>query len=349
MLVTGGAGFIGSALVRHILANAQARIVNVDKLSYAANPLTLQSFGSGNRHTHVRADICDGAAMARVFADARPDLVIHLAAESHVDRSIDSPAEFIHTNVHGSYVVLEAAARHDRERRAAGKQPLRFVHVSTDEVYGSLETEGQFSEDSSYRPNSPYAASKAAADHLARAWRTTYGLETIVTNCSNNYGPYQFPEKLIPRAIIRALHGQPVEVYGQGLNVRDWLHVDDHVTALWLVAQRGAAGRTYNIGANCECKNIDLVRTLCSILDEALPQSAPHMRLIQFVTDRPGHDLRYAIDASRLRDELGWQPSISLAEGLRGTVRWYLDNKEWWTPVLKESYDTGRLGLAVGL
>lgn len=344
MIVTGGAGFIGSALVRHLLADTDAFVVNVDKLTYAANPLTLDVFAGNDRHRFVQADICDRDAMAKLFAEVDPDVTIHLAAESHVDRSIDGPADFVSTNVQGTYSLLEAAARQAGRR---GDQPApRFVAVSTDEVYGSLGDEGRFDEDSAYRPNSPYAATKAAADHLARAWHTTYGLETIVTNASNNYGPYQFPEKLIPRTILRGLQGKTLEVYGEGTNVRDWIHVDDHARALWIAANDGVPGHTYNIGAACEMRNIDLVRALCAALDAARPDRAPHDRLITFVSDRPGHDYRYAVDATRANEQLGWHPDIEFTQGLRRTVDWYLANQDWWEPILGSSYDGGRLGLA---
>ena len=344
VLVTGGAGFIGSALVRYLLTKTTAKVVNVDKMTYAANPLTLETLLKIRQHQHIQGDICDAKAMADIIDETAPDIVIHLAAESHVDRSIDGPADFVRTNILGTYTLLEVVARYRRERAAPELQDLRFVNVSTDEVYGSLGPDKQFFEESAYNPNSPYAATKAAADHLTRAWHTTYGLETIVTNASNNYGPYQFPEKLIPRTIIRALLGQPIEVYGQGTNVRDWIHVDDHAEALWLAAVKGRPGRTYNIGAESECQNLDLVRRLCAILDDNCPEAAPHGRHIAFVADRPGHDHRYALNPSRIQKELGWQPSISFDDGLRSTVGWYLENRTWWEPLLKKSYDGGRLG-----
>ena len=326
VLVTGGAGFIGSALVRYLLTKTTAKVVNVDKMTYAANPLTLETLLRIRQHQHIQVDICDEKAMADIIDETAPDIVIHLAAESHVDRSIDGPADFVRTNILGTYTLLEVVARYRRERAAPELKDLRFVNVSTDEVYGSLGPDKQFFEESAYNPNSPYAATKAAADHLTRAWHTTYGLETIVTNASNNYGPYQFPEKLIPRTIIRALLGQSIEVYGQGTNVRDWIHVDDHAEALWLAAVKGEPGRTYNIGAESECQNLDLVRRLCAILDDNCPEAAPHGRHIAFVADRPGHDLRYAIDSSRIRDELGWEPAHTFRDAIGHTVRWYLEN-----------------------
>ncbi|MCX7645675.1 MAG: dTDP-glucose 4,6-dehydratase [Rhodobacteraceae bacterium] len=341
ILVTGGAGFIGSAVVRAAI-RAGHQVVNLDALTYAANLANVASVANAPGYAFEHADIRDRGALDRIFAAHRPDAVMHLAAESHVDRSIDGPATFIETNVTGTFNLLEAARAYwVREGRPAG---FRFHHISTDEVYGTLGSEGLFTETSPYAPNSPYSASKAASDHLVRAWHETYGLPTVMTNCSNNYGPFHFPEKLIPVVILNALHGRPIPVYGQGLNVRDWLYVEDHAEALLTVIARGAVGRSYNIGGNAEARNIDLVRKLCAILDRRRPQAAPHDRLITFVADRPGHDLRYAIDASRIRAELGWRPSVTLDEGLERTVDWYLANEDWWRPLLSRHGVGERLG-----
>lgn len=327
LMVTGGAGFIGSAVVRLAVARGH-EVVNVDKLTYAACLENLASVAGSNLYRFEQADICDRAAMERILADHRPDAILHLAAESHVDRSIDGPGTFIETNITGTYTLLEAARAYwTREGRPEG---FRFHHISTDEVYGTLGETGLFTEDTAYAPNSPYSASKAASDHLVRAWHETYGLPVVLTNCSNNYGPFHFPEKLIPVVILNALAGKPIPVYGRGENVRDWLFVEDHADALLLVCQKGALGRSYNIGGYNERRNIDLVRTICALLDGRRPEGAPHERLITFVTDRPGHDLRYAIDASRIREELGWQPSVTVEEGLARTVDWYLENEDWW-------------------
>jgi dTDP-glucose 4,6-dehydratase len=347
VLVSGGAGFIGSAVVRHIIRHTDWTVANVDKLTYAG---CLESLGDARhhpRHVHHKLDICDRVAMAEIFAAFRPDAVLHLAAESHVDRSIDGATPFIETNVGGTFTLLEAALAYWRTLDAAARARFRFQHISTDEVFGSLGPTGKFTEESPYRPNSPYAASKAASDHLVRAWHHTYGLPTLATNCSNNYGPYHFPEKLIPLTIIRALRGQPLPVYGQGNNVRDWLYVEDHAAALTLVLQNGEPGQTYNVGGNSERPNIDVVRAICALLDELLPDSAhrPHARLIEFVTDRPGHDARYAIDARKIERTLGWRPSCSFEEGLRRTVRWYLDNRAWWERIMSGAYRGERLGL----
>ena len=342
ILVTGGAGFIGSAVVRRAVAEGLG-VVNVDCLTYAACLGNVASVAGHPAYAFEKADIRDGAAMARIFADHRPDAVLHLAAESHVDRSIDGPAAFIDTNVRGTYTLLEAARRHwEAAGRPAG---FRFHHVSTDEVYGSLGSTGRFTEDTPYDPRSPYSASKAASDHLVRAWGETYGLPVLVTNCSNNYGPFHFPEKLIPVVILKALAGQPIPVYGKGENVRDWLYVEDHAEALLHVLRNGKRGRTYNIGGENEARNIDLVRRICAILDDRRPAGAPHDRLISFVADRPGHDLRYAIDPARIREELGWRPSVTLEEGLARTVDWYLANEGWWRPLLDRPGVGARLGL----
>lgn len=341
ILVTGGAGFIGSAVVRAAI-RAGHQVVNLDALTYAANLANVASVSNAPGYAFEHADIRDRDALDRILAAHRPDAVMHLAAESHVDRSIDGPATFIETNVTGTFNLLEAARAYwVRQGRPDG---FRFHHISTDEVYGSLGPEGLFTEDTPYAPNSPYSASKAASDHLVHAWHETYGLPTVMTNCSNNYGPFHFPEKLIPVVILNALHGRPIPVYGQGLNVRDWLYVEDHAEALLAVVERGAVGRSYNVGGNAEARNIDLVRKLCAILDRQHPQGAPHDRLISFVADRPGHDLRYAIDASRIRDELGWRPSVTLDEGLERTVAWYLANEDWWRPLLSRQGVGERLG-----
>ena len=330
ILITGGAGFIGSAVVRAAIA-AGHEVVNLDALTYAANLANLASVEDSPRYAFEQADIRDRAALDRIFAEHAPDAVMHLAAESHVDRSIDGPGDFIATNITGTFNLLEAARGH---WAAAGKpESFRFHHVSTDEVYGSLGETGLFTEDTAYDPRSPYSASKAASDHLVRAWHETYGLPVVLTNCSNNYGPFHFPEKLVPVIIINALHGQPIPVYGKGENVRDWLYVEDHADALLTAIERGAPGRSYNVGGNNERRNIDLVHTICALLDEMRPGERPYAELISFVADRPGHDQRYAIDASRIRDELGWEPSVSVEEGLRRTVQWYLENEAWWRPL----------------
>jgi dTDP-glucose 4,6-dehydratase len=343
LLVTGGAGFIGSAVVRLAVARGH-EVVNLDAMTYAACEANVAPVAQSNQYTFEQADIRDRAALDRIFALHRPDAVMHLAAESHVDRSIDGPGEFILTNINGTYAMLEAARAFWVQ---AGKpDSFRFHHISTDEVFGSLGPTGQFTEDTPYDPRSPYSASKAASDHLVRAWHETYGLPVVLTNCSNNYGPYHFPEKLIPVVILNALHGKPIPVYGKGENVRDWLYVEDHADALLLVVQKGAVGRSYNIGGENERRNIDLVRTICTLLDEMAPKSTPYADQITFVTDRPGHDARYAIDPSRIRDELGWRPSLTVEEGLRRTVRWYLDNPDWWQPLLDRAGVGTRLGKA---
>jgi len=342
ILVTGGAGFIGSAVVRMAMARGH-EVVNLDKLSYAACLDNVASVAESAAYAFEQADICDAAALARIFATHQPDAVMHLAAESHVDRSIDGPAAFIETNVTGTFTLLQAAREYWEGR---GKfEGFRFHHISTDEVFGSLAADDPaFSETTPYAPNSPYSASKAASDHLVRAWGETYGLPVVLSNCSNNYGPFHFPEKLIPVVILNALAGQPIPVYGKGENVRDWLFVEDHAEALLLVLEKGALGESYNIGGDNEARNIDLVREICSILDDLKPEAAPHDRLIEFVTDRPGHDLRYAIDASRIKNELGWQPRVNLAEGLRLTVQWYLENEAWWRALQDRSGVGERLG-----
>ena len=341
ILITGGCGFIGSAVVRQAVAAGHA-VVNVDKLTYAACPANVADVADGPAYAFEEADIAGRAAMDRIFAAHAPDAIMHLAAESHVDRSIDGPGAFIETNIVGTYQLLAAARAYwEGQGRPAG---FRFHHVSTDEVYGSLGAEGRFTEATAYDPRSPYSASKAASDHLVRAWGETYGLPILVTNCSNNYGPYHFPEKLIPVIILAALHGRPIPVYGRGENVRDWLYVEDHATALLQVLARGRVGETYNIGGDAEARNIDIVRQVCALLDTRRPEGAPHDRLITFVTDRPGHDFRYAIDASRIRDELGWRPTVTLAEGLAKTVDWYLANQDWWQALLDREGVGQRLG-----
>jgi len=348
-LVTGGAGFIGSALIRMMLAETDADVVNVDKLTYAGNLESLPDAEANPRYAFEQIDICDGAALRDTFERHTPDVVVHLAAESHVDRSIDGPGTFIETNVVGTFTVLQESLRHWRGLRGARRDAFRLLHVSTDEVYGSLGADGLFHEDTPYAPNSPYSASKAASDHLVRAWHHTYGLPVVTTNCSNNYGPYQFPEKLIPLTIQNALAEKALPVYGRGENVRDWLFVGDHACALRTVIDRGAPGETYNVGGNCERRNIEVVRAICALLDELRPRRGgrPHAELITFVTDRPGHDARYAIDASKIARELGWRPSETFDTGLRKTVEWYLENREWALRVQSGAYRGERLGLAV--
>ena len=344
-LVTGGAGFIGSNLVQLLVLEKHVRVINVDKLTYAGNPESLQALDGNPDHIFVQADICDPEALKNIFTEYRPDAVMHLAAESHVDRSIDGPGEFIQTNLVGTFHLLQAALAHWRTLAPAAKDTFRFLHVSTDEVYGSLGPDDSgFSETTAYDPHSPYSASKAGSDHLARAWADTYGLPVLVTNCSNNYGPYQFPEKLIPVVILKCLKGEPIPVYGKGENIRDWLYVKDHAEALHTVITRGKPGETYNIGGNNERTNLDLVRTLCALLDELLPGQTPYADLIEFVTDRPGHDLRYAIDPAKIRTELNWTPKENFESGFRKTVQWYLDNRAWWQNILNGSYQLQRLG-----
>jgi dTDP-glucose 4,6-dehydratase len=347
LLITGGAGFIGSAVVRECLRHTEHEVVNLDKLTYAANLDSLKEVLPHGRYAFEQADICDAAAVRRVFETHDPDAVMHLAAESHVDRSIDGPKDFIETNVTGTFVLLEAARKHFAGLSPARRARFRFHHVSTDEVFGSLGEEGFFTETTAYAPNSPYSASKAASDLLARAWHHTYGLPVVISNCSNNYGPYQFPEKLIPVVILAACEGRPIPVYGAGTNVRDWLFVEDHARALLAVVERGRPGESYNVGGNNEARNIDLVRLLCRTLDELLPQArnSPHEELITYVSDRPGHDLRYAIDAGKIARELGWQPSVTLEEGMRRTVEWYLQNGWWCDAIKARGFDGGRLGL----
>ncbi len=348
ILVTGGAGFIGSNLVRHLLATPEHTVLNVDALTYAGNPHSLADLTQEPRYRFSQTDICDGPALANLFADFQPDWVMHLAAESHVDRSIDGPGAFIQTNVVGTFTLLQAARAHYESLTGEARERFRFLHVSTDEVYGSLGAEGLFTETTPYDPHSPYSASKAASDHLARAWADTYKLPVLVTNCSNNYGPYQFPEKLIPVVILKALRGDPIPVYGKGENIRDWLYVGDHADALHTVIAQGAIGETYNIGGNNERRNIDLVRLLCDLLDELRPRAdgKAYADQITFVTDRPGHDLRYAIDATKIKTELGWTPKQDHTSGFRKTVQWYLDNEPWTEQILSGAYQLERLGQA---
>ncbi|WP_455017857.1 dTDP-glucose 4,6-dehydratase [Kingella oralis] len=351
ILVTGGAGFIGSAVVRHIINHTQDSVINLDKLTYAGNLDSLSSIAHSDRYTFEHADICDRAALDRIFAQHQPDAVMHLAAESHVDRSIDSAGEFIQTNIVGTFTLLEAARAYYQGQPENRRAAFRFHHISTDEVYGDLHgTNDLFTETTPYAPSSPYSASKASSDHLVRAWRRTYGLPTIVTNCSNNYGCYHFPEKLIPHMILNALDGKPLPVYGDGKQIRDWLYVEDHARALYLVVTQGRIGETYNIGGFNEKQNIEVVRTICQLLEELAPNKpqgiAHYADLITHVTDRAGHDVRYAIDASKIQRELGWAPQETFESGIRKTVQWYLDNQAWWQRVLDGSYKLERLGKA---
>jgi len=347
ILITGGAGFIGSALVRLLVKNQNIFVVNVDALTYAGNLESLSAIKDAENYCFEHVNICDAKTVNEVFAKYKPSAVMHLAAESHVDRSIDGPAAFIDTNVVGTYNMLEAARSYWNTLTAENKAAFRFLHISTDEVFGSLPETGLFTEISPYQPNSPYSASKAASDHLVRAWFHTYGLPVLLTNCSNNYGPYQFPEKLIPLVILNALEGKPLPVYGKGDNIRDWLYVDDHVKALTVVLEKGTPGETYNIGGHNEKANIDVVKMVCSLLDELVPDSKfkPHEQLIEFVKDRPGHDKRYAIDAGKIKSNLGWEPEETFETGMRKTVQWYLENLEWCRHVQDGSYQRERLGI----
>lgn len=348
ILVTGGAGFIGSALVRHLVRETGHEVLNFDKLTYAGDLSTVAEVAEHPRHRFVRGDVCDAEAVRAAIADFHPDVVTHLAAESHVDRSIDGPDAFIRTNIVGTYTMLAEALAYWRGLDAEARARFRFHHISTDEVYGSLGEEGLFTEDTPYDPRSPYSASKAGSDHLVSAWGHTYGLPVLVTNCSNNYGPFHFPEKLIPLMIVKALAGEPLPVYGRGANVRDWLHVEDHVRALRLVFERGAPGRTYNVGGSNERTNIQVVEAVCAHLDAMRPRAdgRSYSDQIAFVADRPGHDLRYAIDASRIRDELGWEPRETFDTGIARTVRWYLDNEAWWRGIVDAREASARRGLA---
>jgi dTDP-glucose 4,6-dehydratase len=345
IIVTGGAGFIGSAVVRHLIAHTMHEVLVLDKLTYAGNLASLAPVHGHSRYKFSRTDICDWAAVVDAFAGFDPDAIMHLAAESHVDRSIDGPAEFINTNVVGTYALLDAALTHWRKR---GERRFRFHHISTDEVFGALTDEGLFTEETRYDPRSPYSASKAASDHLVRAWGHTYGLPVLITNCSNNYGPYQFPEKLIPLTIIKGLAGEEMPVYGRGLNVRDWLYVDDHAQALTQVLEQGRLGETYNIGGRAERRNVDVVGTICEVMDRLgrCPTRPSHRELITFVPDRPGHDFRYAIDFAKLNNELGWSPKHSFEQGLESTVRWYMDNRAWWEPLISTHQAAARRGLS---
>ena len=346
VLVTGGAGFIGSAVCRHLVSTRNVSVVNVDKLTYAANLRSLDSIANDERYAFQQADICDRAKMEAIFAYHKPTAVIHLAAESHVDRSITGADAFLETNVMGTYRLLEVTKSYHAALEPDARARFRFVHVSTDEVYGSLGSTGLFREDTPYQPSSPYSASKAASDHLAHAWYKTYGLPIIVSNCSNNYGPYQFPEKLIPLTILNALDCKKLPVYGKGTNVRDWLHVDDHARGLIMLLERGQVGEKYNFGGDSERTNLSVVELICDILDRLSPIERPRRSLIRFVTDRPGHDLRYAIDASKARQQLGWRPQESFESGLEHTIRWYVLNTAWWQPIRQQVYGGERLGLA---
>jgi dTDP-glucose 4,6-dehydratase len=349
ILVTGGAGFIGSAVVRSIINQTKFDVVNLDKLTYAGNLDSLPNIASSQKYTHEQVDICDRQVLDSVFQQHKPDCVMHLAAESHVDRSIDGPADFIDTNIVGTFNLLEAARHYYESLEEDKREQFRFHHISTDEVYGDLEgTEDLFTEETSYAPSSPYSASKAASDHLVRAWGRTYGLPVIITNCSNNYGPYHFPEKLIPHVILNAIHGKPLPIYGDGLQIRDWLYVEDHAKALINVVTEGEIGETYNIGGHNEKTNLEVVEAICDLLEELAPEKSAGVKsyrdLITFVKDRPGHDARYAIDASKIEHELGWVPEETFQTGLRKTVKWYLDNRQWWERVLSGAYRLERLG-----
>lgn len=353
ILLTGGAGFIGSAVVREIIEHNEHSVVNLDKLTYAGNLTSLKTIDNSDRYQFVRADICDKAVIENIFEEYQPDAIMHLAAESHVDRSIDGPAEFMHTNIMGTFNLLECARSYYEKLSQERKSIFRFHHISTDEVYGDLEDDRLFTEETPYAPSSPYSASKASSDHIVRAWQRTYGFPVLVTNCSNNYGPYHFPEKLVPHIIINALHGKPLPIYGKGNQVRDWLYVEDHARALLTVLEKGIVGETYNIGGHNERQNIEVVKTICAILEELVPDNASSLAsgnsvgfagLITYVKDRPGHDVRYAIDAAKMQCDLGWSPIETFESGMRKTVKWYLNNESWWQNVLDGSYQLGRLG-----
>ncbi|NKN02939.1 dTDP-glucose 4,6-dehydratase [Rhizobium leguminosarum] len=345
VLVTGGAGFIGSALVRYLVSDIGAEVLNIDKLTYAGNLASLKTIENAPNYRFLKADICDRSAVCNAFEEFRPDYVMHLAAESHVDRSITGAADFIETNINGTFSVLEAARQYWERLPPDAKAAFKMLHVSTDEVYGSLGEDGFFAETTAYDPSSPYSASKAASDHLATAWERTYGLPVIISNCSNNYGPFHFPEKLIPLIILNALERKPLPVYGSGANIRDWLYVDDHARALWLVVQRGRPGEKYHVGGRNERRNIEVVERVCAIMDEVRPGTAPHSDLIGYVADRPGHDARYAIDATKLETELGWRAQENFDSGIRKTVEWYLENAWWWQPLRERVYSGERLGV----
>ncbi len=345
ILVTGGAGFIGSALVRHLVRDLGAEVLNVDKLTYAGNLTSLRSVEAATNYRFLQADICDRPKMVETIDSFRPECIMHLAAESHVDRSINGADDFVRTNVMGTFVLLETARHYWSRLPSPEKDRFRFLHVSTDEVYGSLNEDGLFTETTSYDPSSPYSSTKAASDHLAIAWHRTYGLPVVVSNCSNNYGPFHFPEKLIPLIILNALEDKPLPVYGKGDNIRDWLYVKDHARALAIIAERGRMGEKYNVGGRNERRNIDVVQTICALMDEMRPKAVPHAHAIRFVADRPGHDARYAIDASKLEKELGWKARETFDTGIRSTVRWYLDNEWWWRPLRDGIYTGERLGV----
>jgi len=348
IFVTGGAGFIGSALVRHLIENTGHEVLNFDKLTYAGTLTAVEQVAGSDRYRFVHGDICDAEAVRAAIADFRPDVITHLAAESHVDRSIDGPGAFIQTNVVGTYTMLAEARAYWQSLEGTAKQAFRFHHISTDEVYGSLGEDGLFTEETPYDPRSPYSASKAGSDHLVSAWGHTYGLPVLITNCSNNYGPYHFPEKLIPLMIVKALAGEPLPIYGKGDQIRDWLYVEDHVRALQAVFEQGQVGRTYNVGGHNEKQNIEVVRTVCAILDELRPRAdgKPYANQMTSVADRPGHDKRYAIDAGRIQQELGWAPAETFETGIRKTVEWYLANEAWWHPIVAERQADQRRGLA---
>lgn len=344
IIITGGAGFIGSTVTRKYIENTSCNILVIDKLTYAGNLASLEAVSSDNRFSFLKLDICNRPLIEKAFIEFMPDIILNLAAESHVDRSIDGPSDFIQTNIVGTFNMLEVALSYWRKLDSKKQKDFKFIHISTDEVFGSLGPSGFFHEKTAYSPNSPYSASKASSDHLVRAWFHTYGLPTIVTNCSNNYGPYHFPEKLIPLIIINAIEIKPLPVYGKGQNVRDWLYVEDHAEALMLVAKEGKSGETYNIGGNSERQNIEVVRTICDLMNEFVPRIGGYHGLISYVTDRPGHDLRYAIDASKIQRDLGWSPNEKFETGLRKTVKWYLDNKPWWEAIRSGKYRGQRLG-----
>ena len=348
ILVTGGAGFIGSAVSRRLIERTQDRVLVFDKLTYAGNLASLQPVAECERFSFIQGDICDRLAVEKALSDFQPDVVMHLAAESHVDRSIDGPAAFIETNLVGTFTMLDVSLSYWRKLASERAKNFKFMHISTDEVFGSLGDEGFFREDTPYAPTSPYSASKAGSDHLVRAWGHTYGLPVIITNCSNNYGPYHFPEKLIPLMIINAIEGKPLPVYGRGENIRDWLYVEDHAAALLLVAREGVVGQSYNVGGNNEWRNLDVVHAICDLMNEFMPRAGGYRDLISYVTDRPGHDLRYAIDSQKIQRELGWRPQEQFETGLRKTVKWYLDNRDWWEAVRSGSYRGERLGVIAG-